>query len=253
MPYQFVKETRDYSDYASGRVFYAAPGHPAFPVRLISEVFQRCQAIRQKMGLSNPVTLYDPCCGSTYHLSTLAYLHWHEIDTIIGSDIEANILPIAIRNLNLLTQSGLEKRADEIRLMYKQYGKPSHAAALKSVQQFGSQLGKYLSTHQIKTRLFQADATDARTIMRELKGSEIDIILADIPYGKQSNWQSFNEETNANKDFLWHMLNALLIIITNNTVVAIVTNKAQKCNHSQYKRVDQFQIGKRRITLLQLT
>ncbi|MFK7803274.1 MAG: hypothetical protein AB8G95_16690, partial [Anaerolineae bacterium] len=39
MPYRFATENKDYSDFASGRVFYGAPGHPVFPVRLISEVF----------------------------------------------------------------------------------------------------------------------------------------------------------------------------------------------------------------------
>jgi len=36
MPYRFATERRDYSDYSSGRVFYGAPGYPAFPVRLVS-------------------------------------------------------------------------------------------------------------------------------------------------------------------------------------------------------------------------
>jgi 23S rRNA (guanine2535-N1)-methyltransferase len=42
MPYQFVKEKEDYSDYASGHVFYGAPGHSAFPVRLVGETSRHC-------------------------------------------------------------------------------------------------------------------------------------------------------------------------------------------------------------------
>ena len=50
MQYKFAKEQPDYSDLASGRVFYSLPGHPAFPVRLASEVFQRCLAHREDAG-----------------------------------------------------------------------------------------------------------------------------------------------------------------------------------------------------------
>jgi 23S rRNA (guanine2535-N1)-methyltransferase len=252
MPYQFAKENRDFSDYASGRVFYSAPGHPAFPVRLISEVFQRCQKIRSKMGVTTPAVLYDPCCGSAYHLSTLAYLHWHEIDTIIGSDIDANIISIADKNLGLLTLAGLEKRAAEIAAMQIQFGKSSHMAAAKSANQLRNELWAYLPTHSINTYLFVADATDSHELRRTLKSKKFDIIITDIPYGRQSKWQSTNEDIAANESLLQKMLDTLLEIITSDTVVAIITNKAQKCEHNQYKRMGKFQIGKRRITLLQL-
>jgi hypothetical protein len=53
------------------------------------------------------------------------------------------------------------------------------------------------------------------------------------------------------ESLLWPMLEALLSFIANHSIVVIVANKAQKCKHEQYKRMDQFQIGKRRITLLQ--
>jgi 23S rRNA (guanine2535-N1)-methyltransferase len=122
MPYQFVTERQDYSDYASGRVFYNAPGQPAFPVRLASEIFQRCLAIRHRAGLAGPVRLYDPCCGSAYHLTALAHLHWYRIDTIFESDIDAGVLEVAQRNLSLLTVDGLEKRREEIGEMMQRYG-----------------------------------------------------------------------------------------------------------------------------------
>ncbi len=251
MPYQFAKENRDFSDYASGRVFYNVPGHPAFPVRLISEVFQRCQKMRSKMGLTTPAVLYDPCCGSAYHLSTLAYLHWHEIDTIIGSDIDADIISIAGKNLGLLTLVGLEKRAEEIASMQIQYGKPSHMAAAKSANQMRIELREYLPTHSINTHLFVADATDGHELRHPLKSKKIDIIMTDVPYGRQSKWQSSNGDIATNESLLQKMLDALLEFITHETIVAIITNKAQKCEHYQYKRVGKFQIGKRRITLLQ--
>jgi hypothetical protein len=252
MPYQFATENKDYSDYASGRVFYAAPGHPAFPVRLVSEIFQRCQALRSKNGLSGPVVLYDPCCGSAYHLSTLAYLHWAEIDTIIGSDIDADILMVAARNLGLLTPEGLEKRIEEIAVLLNLYDKPSHMAAANSARQFKQQLSAYTPIHPIQTLLFQADSTDSPQITRGLEGRQIDIVLADVPYGKMSNWQSSEPATTAkDESFLEKMLGALSPTLSSSAIIAIASDKGQKCAHPQYRRVGRFHIGKRQVTLLQ--
>jgi len=252
MPYQFATENKDYSAYASGHVFYAAPGHPAFPVRLVSEIFQRCQALRQRNGLSGPVVLYDPCCGSAYHLGTLAYLHWMEIDTLIGSDIDAEILRVAARNLGLLTLEGLEKRVQEIAQLLNLYDKPSHMSAAISAGQFKQQLSAYTQIHPINTRLFQADSTDSPQIIRGLEGRQIDIVLADVPYGKMSNWQSAEHSTAAkDESFLGQMLGALAPALSSSSIIAIASDKAQKCEHAQYRRMGRFKIGMRQVTFLQ--
>ena len=49
-------EKDDYADYSSGHVLRSAPGFPAFPVRLASEIFQRALALRP--GLA-PAALWD--------------------------------------------------------------------------------------------------------------------------------------------------------------------------------------------------
>jgi hypothetical protein len=108
MPYQFATESRDYSDLAAGRILQNFPGHPAFPIRLASEIFQRCLPILAKENI--PVSVYDPCCGGAYLLTTLAYEHWSQIHTIIGSDIDTDALNLAERNLSLLTLDGLDQR-----------------------------------------------------------------------------------------------------------------------------------------------
>src|SRR5512134_399203 len=103
MQYKYEKTQIDYSDLASGRVFYSLPGHPAFPVRLASEIFQRCVAHRKSIyAVSEPCTLYDPCCGAAYHLSVLGYLHGEHIRKIIASDVDEKAIDLANRNLGLL-------------------------------------------------------------------------------------------------------------------------------------------------------
>src|SRR5678815_4661595 len=103
MQYQYAKERVDYSDLTSGRVFYSLPGHPAFPVRLASEIFQRCMAIREATyKISSPCVLYDPCCGAAYSLSVLGYLHGEKIQELIGSDGGEKAVAMAAQNMGLL-------------------------------------------------------------------------------------------------------------------------------------------------------
>src|SRR5512143_1356441 len=110
MQYKYAKEQQDYSDLTSGRVFYSLPGHPAFPVRLASEIFQRCLANRLAIFQdSTPCTLYDPCCGAAYLLSVTAYLHRPQIREVIGSDIDEKAVAMAKKNLGLLDEAGMER------------------------------------------------------------------------------------------------------------------------------------------------
>jgi 23S rRNA (guanine2535-N1)-methyltransferase len=250
MPYRFATKKRDYSDFSSGRVFYSSPGQPVLPIRLTSEIFLRCLAIRHNNKQSDPVVLYDPCCGSAYHLTTLAFLHWPEIDTIIGSDVEADILSVAARNLSLLTMAGLKQRQEEIETMLARFSKPSHADALRSVQAFVSQLRELIQIRQIKTRLFLADATRYPNADDEMRPQKVDIILSDVPYGWHSDWQ-LSASAKSSRTPLWHMLSALQPVLSTNAVVAIVADKGQQVAHENYERIERFQIGKRQVVLLQ--
>lgn len=248
MSYRFALENQDYSAYAGGHFFVGAPGHPALPVRLISEIFQRALALRRGLGQDGPVSLYDPCCGSAYHLAVLAFLHWQEIAAISASDIDADALSIAARNLALLTSGGVAERNAELAELHARFGKESHRAALESGRGFARRLEQRYRLHSIPTHLFPADATDPEAIAAGLQGRPVDLLLADVPYGRQVEWQ---QKTAVSTDAtpLLSFLNALLPVLTPVTVVAIVSDKGQKAEHPALRRVERFSVGRRQIIL----
>jgi hypothetical protein len=247
MEYKYAKEHQDYSNLSNGRVFYSLPGHPAFPVRLASEIFQRCIAHRETIyNDSTPCVLYDPCCGAAYHLSVLAYLHGESIQEIIASDVDENAVELAKRNLGLLDMAGMDKRIVEIKTMLEQFGKDSHKDALKSTNVLKKKLSLLSKKHLLKTRVFQANTLAKDEILGNIKPESVDIIFTDVPYGQHSNWLDSDEISNP----LWSTLDALLGVLSQSSIVAIVSDKGQKALHESYQRIERFQVGKRRILIL---
>lgn len=240
MPYQFATEDQDYSDYSSGRVLYHQPGAPAFPIRLASEIFQRAF---QLLDLRRPITIYDPTCGSAYHLTALGFLHGAAIQAILASDVDEHILSLAQRNLGLLDPSGLALREAELTSLYASFVKPSHAEALRSAERLRRARE---NLPPIRTRVFLANAFDPDTLQQGLSGETPDLVISDIPYGQMSAWQSADDHASP----IWSMLDALRMVITRPALVAIAADKAQKVTHAAYQRTGQFQIGKRRVTFL---
>ena len=241
MPYQFATQDQYYSDYASGRVLYNQPGAPAFPIRLVSEIFQRAQAQIQSR---RRLTIYDPTCGGAYHLTALGFLHGDVIEAILASDIEPRAVSLAQRNLGLLSPAGLNQREQEINALLAQYGKASHVEALKSI----AVLRRQITQPPVRTRTFQANALDATSFLPALASETIDLVLCDIPYGQLSQWHSPEEVSNHPP--LWQMLEALKQVIPPSAILAIAADKRQKIMHESYRRTAHFQVGKRQVTLL---
>jgi 23S rRNA (guanine2535-N1)-methyltransferase len=250
MPYRFAVERADYSDLAGGKVFESFPNSPFFPVRLASEIFQRCLEIRARDGLNERITLYDPCCGGAYLLVTLTYLHWQHVGSVIGSDIDGDALELARRNLSLLTLEGLDNRVKHIESMIAQFGKASHVEALESAQRMKQQVARLQESHLITTSTHAADALNPAEVARNMNGRKIDVVITDVPYGNLSAWRNEDTAPHAADDPIRQMLEALLPVLTPQAVVAICSDKGQKAANDHYQRVDHFQIGKRRITLL---
>jgi 23S rRNA (guanine2535-N1)-methyltransferase len=263
MPYKFALQPSDYSDLSAGRVLYSQPGLTAFPVRLASETFQRCQAIRARMGYSGRVSIYDPCCGGAYLLTILGFLHGNEISAVSASDINPEALDLAARNLSLLSLVGLDRRMDEINHYIQAYGKASHQAALDSAVRLRDVLGQALAGRRLPTRLFQADATSPQAMRQGLAGQPMDLVITDIPYGWKSAWSldekpgesrllSSGSSLNSSQEMtpVTRLLDALHTLLPARCLLAVASDKLQKVAHSDYRRLDKFQVGKRQVTIL---
>ncbi len=251
MPYRFAQEREDYTDFAPGVVLSGVPGRPVFPVRLTDEIFQRCRAHLVPLNVHPPYTIYDPCCGSGYLLSTLAYLHWFAVQQVIGSDIDPEALSLAHRNLTLLTHTGLDRRMVELRKLYNQFGKPSHADALQRTARVRAQVGANEAVHRVTTRTFRTNALDPTALATHLAAVPIDMVISDIPYGIQSTWMELPTQA-ASQPAGWHLLEALRAIVSPRTIIAITSNKQPRIVHDAYHRVEQLHIGKRRTLFYRL-
>src|SRR5690242_13634503 len=114
MKFEFNAKKENYEHLAAGRVILSKVGMTSFPVRLASEIFQQCYAYLGKEKLN----IYDPCCGTAYLLTTIAFLHHEAIAAIYASDIQLEALEIGQKNLALLSERGLEARREELERLY---------------------------------------------------------------------------------------------------------------------------------------
>ena len=230
MVYQYC-DIRFFEDLASGKVLIHRTGYPSFPVRLAQEIFGRCLH-----HLDDPegVCLYDPCCGSGYLLTILGFLNLDKIKMIMASDISEEAVRLADENLSLLHKNGLERRIrqlDQLRLLHN---KDSHSEALDSAANLRNLLAN--STHEIEYRVYQADILSEAPF--DGLHCRADILFTDVPYGNLTKWQNRNED-NIN------LLDQLLPVIRDGSIVAICSDKSQKFQSDHFKRLEKQVIGKR--------
>ena len=81
--------------------------------------------------------------------------------------------------------------------------------------------------------------------MQKVSPHSVAIVFTDVPYGQHSSWHDSSE-----RDPLWSMLDSLLAVLSPSSIVAVVSDKGQKATHEGYERIEAFQVGKRRITIL---
>lgn len=236
--YKFAAIKENYEDYSSGRILYGAPGATGFPVRLISEIFQRAAQILENQGLKAPYAVYDPFCGAGYSLAVIGLLHGKQIKSIFASDVNKDILVTANKNLSLLTVKGFNNRVKELSNLKNAYNKASHTDALESATRLNE---KVLN---IDSNVFECNILEAQNI--PIAKSSIDLIVTDLPYGKLTHWEGKDEKNNPVQQFL----NSIKPVLKSKALVVISANKKQKFLFEGYSRVDMLKLGKRQTVFL---
>jgi hypothetical protein len=248
MPYRHASAAEDYTAYAAGHILYARPGQTAFPIRLTDEIWGRCLALRQQLSLAEkPLTIFDPCCGGAYQLTTLALRHGEQISQICAADVDPDALTLARQNLGLLTPAGLDTRAQQLQALYEAHGKVNHAEALAHLPILRA---RQAAIEPLSVKLFAADAGQPDQLLPALAGITIDLVLSDIPYEQKAAWRGALQVNPAGP--LQTFLTALQSVISPQTILALAMSKSQHAAHPAYNQLGRFQIGKRRIQFLQL-
>ena len=239
--YTYTSAEENYEDYSSGRVLYGVKGATNFPVRLGSEIFQQCAAYLKSKGKQEPYRLYDPFCGVAYSLTTLAFIHGKQIESITASDADSRILEFAGKNLSLLTPDGLNKRIEELKTFFEKYNKESHKEALKSASRL---IEKTLGS--MKIQYFQFNVTRDEELLQSIP--KIDMVITDLPYGRLTKWDGISGDEN----FVQIFLDKLKSKLSSVSIVAIVCDKKQRISCPGYKSVKTLVLGKRRILFIEL-
>ncbi len=234
MQYRYVTEKENYEDFAAGRVLLSQGGTTAFPVRLASEIFQRCATY---FPTEQRLRVYDPCCGGGYLLTVIGLLHGTGIQSLHGSDINLDIVGLAADNLRLLTTAGLDARRDTLRDLAAAYNKSSHHDALESVER----LRRCLPTAPIATQTWAADA-----LQPTADRASVDLLICDVPYGNVTDWRA-----DADDNLIAALLQAQYAVLVMGGIAAVVSDKAQKATYPRYQRLQHETIGNRRFLILQ--
>ena len=242
MEYHFAPKDSVYEHLASGRVLYNQPGATAFPVRLASELFQRCCAYLEKQFNPGPYRIYDPCCGGAFQLTALGFLHGESIQGIYASDIDDTVLALAEKNLHLLTPTGLEHRIEQLKMYIAQYNKDSHREALESALWMESMLKS--RGFQPSIECFPWEITKRETSLNPAQS--LDMVITDLPYGALVQWHGEADEENASE----HLLEGILPLLKNQGIAAVISGKRVVLKHPSYRKMEGFKIGKRHILIL---
>ncbi|HEY8474518.1 MAG TPA: rRNA methyltransferase [Natronosporangium sp.] len=237
MAYRLAANRDDYQDLASGFVFRSAPGYPAFPVRLAEELLLRSAA---HLPHRTPVGLWDPCCGSGYLASTVGLLHRDRLRHVLCSDADPDAVALARRNLSLLTEAGLAERRTELSERATAYGKPGYAAAARATDRLAALLraggGDLASDARV------ADGFDARQTARILPDPPPDLVLTDVPYGRQTGWRGAGA---AATEPLTALAGALSEVLPEHAVIAVCAEARKLSLGEGVRALERFRVGKR--------
>ncbi|MFF2044462.1 rRNA methyltransferase [Kitasatospora sp. NPDC058170] len=239
MVYRHVLAKADYTDYSSGSVLHSAPGFPAFPVRLASEVLQRALALR---GGGAPAALWDPCCGSGYLLSVLGLLHRPVIGSVLATDLADEALALAEENLALLDPDALALRAQVLEERAERFGKPSYLEAADSARRLADGLAR--DGGRLPAEVRRANAFDREDLAEAVEGRVPDIVITDVPYGEQTGWLGAEGEAGVPE-----MLAAVASVLPAHAVLA-VTTRGRRVPLGGVRAAESFKVGTRAVALV---
>ncbi|WP_308796535.1 hypothetical protein [Agromyces silvae] len=233
MAYRHALTRESYAD-LSGGVLHSAPGFPAFPVRLASEMFQRALALAP----SSTAQVWDPCCGSGHLLTTLVLLHRRDITGVLGTDLDPAALRLARKNLDLLSEHGMDVRSDELRARAERLGKPAYLDAAAAAQRLARGLARRGGA--LPYGVARADVFNPDQLRRALDGRRPNLVITDVPYGEQTSWAGPDGAAGIDG-----MLRALEEVLDDDVVIAVAT-RGRKAGLAGVRRpIASFKIGTR--------
>lgn len=225
-------------DLSPGGALFSAPGFPAFPVRLATEMFQR--AVIAVGG--GPVVVWDPCCGSGYLLTAVSLTHREAITAVVASDIDAAALALARRNLDLLSEGGLAARSAELLDRARRYGKPSYVRAADAAGRLHERLAA--GGGPLPFSVARADVFDSEQLRRVPVGGGQLIVMTDVPYGDQTQWHGANATAGMSG-----MLDALAGVLDDEAVIVVAGRGRRLPAPESVTRLQSFSVGRRAIAL----
>ncbi|MCK1796001.1 rRNA methyltransferase [Streptomyces sp. XM4193] len=241
-------ERADSSDLACGVVLHSAPGYPAFPVRLATEIFLRARA---RLPQQRPLTLWDPCCGSGYLLTVLGLLHRDALRQLVATDADPDPLELAAKNLALLTPEGLSAREDERREQSVRFDKPAYLEAADAAGRLRERLDR---GGALPYALRTADVFAPASLAAALAvpdgaegGSALvpDLVVTDLPYGERTRWEG---EVPDGAPVL-AMLRSLASVLPEHAVIA-VTDRSRRIPVAPVPALERLKIGTRSAVLV---
>lgn len=165
----------------------------------------------------------------------LGFLNQGIISEIVGSDIDSDFLRVAENNLSLLTNDGISRRIDEIKIMQEKYQKESHNDAMRSAYHL-----KEMIRSNISIKLFQANVLENIELLKIP-----DIIITDVPYGNLVSWENGSEGVSK-------LMKVIVDVCGEHTIVAVSMDKKQKISSDRFIRLEKQHIGKRKFEIYKL-
>ena len=237
MAYRYALSRENYEDLSTGSVLYSAPGYPAFPVRLASEIFQRARQFQSH----KPVTVWDPCCGSGYLLTVLAFLHRKQLSGVLGTDLEPSALELARKNLALLSKEGLAARSKELKDRAARWSKPSYIDAAVATSRLADRLAA--EGGDLPHLVARADVFEPDELHRALNGHRPKLVITDVPYGERTHRGGSNSDSG-----IVGMLRALGSVLDRDAIIA-VTIRGRKVQAPGHHPISSFKVGTRAVAL----